>query len=91
MLNTLQYRLLLALGAACLLLVLTAVGLFFTNRGLQGQLAERAQYIQQAQSIGGVYQEVVKALANLAIERQDEELRGLLAKEGINITPRSKP
>ena len=68
-------------------LVVVNAGLYFTNRSAQALLNARAQYIQQSQSIGSLYQEIAKALANLSIERHDEEIKALLAQEGFTIKP----
>jgi pyridoxine/pyridoxamine 5'-phosphate oxidase len=81
-----QFRLLSALAALCVVIVGTNAGLYFANRSAQAQLNARAQYIQQSQSIGSLYQEIAKALANLAVEHHDDEIKALLAKEGFTIS-----
>ena len=70
-----------------ILLVAVNAGLYFANRSGQDQANLRAQYIRQGQTIESLYQEIVKALANLAIERHDEEIKALLAQEGFTISP----
>lgn len=87
MLKPFQYWVILALAAVSLVLVVVSAGLQFTDRSAQSRLSARTQYIQQSQSIGSLYQEVAKALANLAIENHDEEVKALLAGEGFTINP----
>ena len=93
MIKPLQYWLLVVLTAAGGVLVAINAGLYFTNRAAQAQVSARAQYIQQSQSIGSLYQEIAKALANLAVERHDEEIKSLLTQEGFTISaaPTSPP
>jgi flagellar basal body-associated protein FliL len=80
-----QYWLQLSLAAAAIILVVVNAGLYFTNRSAQAQFNARSQYIQQSQSIGSLYQEIAKTLANLAVENHDDEIKALLAQEGFTI------
>jgi hypothetical protein len=82
-----QYWLICSLAAVSVVLVVVNAGLYFTNRSAQALLNVRAQYIQQSQPVGSLYQEIAKALANLSIERHDEEIKALLAQEGFTIKP----
>jgi hypothetical protein len=82
-----QYWLICAIATASGVLVAVDAGLYLMNRSLQAEVSARAQYIQQSQSIGSLYQEIAKALANLAIEHHDDEVKALLAGEGFTITP----
>ena len=87
MLRPLQYGLICALAAACVVVVAINAGLYFTNRAAQAHVSARAQYIQQSQAIGALYQQIAKSLANVAVEHHDEEIKALLAGEGFTITP----
>ena len=87
MLKPIEYWLVSALAAVAVLLVAVNAGLYFANRSAQATLSARAQYIQQSQSIGALYQEIAKALANLAVEHHDEDVKALLAGEGFTINP----
>jgi len=82
-----QYWLLSALAFVCLVTVGVNAGLYFTNRSAQALLSARAQYIQQTQPIGALYQDIAKALASLAVEHHDAEINALLAGEGFTISP----
>jgi hypothetical protein len=82
-----EYWLTCALAALALMLVLANSALYLSNRSMQARVTARAQYIQQSQAIGTLYQEIAKGLANLALERRDEQLKSLLAEEGFTINP----
>jgi hypothetical protein len=86
-LKTFHYRLIVALGAVCVVLVAGNAWLSFENRAAQTRLNARAQYIQQSQAIGSLYQEIARSLAKLAIDNHDEQLRAMLAGEGFTIGP----
>jgi hypothetical protein len=60
---------------ACLVvaLILVDIGLVETNRSLQAEVSQRAQYIQQTAQIETLSREVVTALANLAIQNNDDQ------------------
>ena len=87
MLKRSQYWVLSAIGALCVVLVVANMVLFSGNQGLQGQVNERAQYIQQSVQLQGLYQQMVRALADLSVKNNDEQLSAVLAKQGIKVTP----
>lgn len=87
MLTTWQHRLLTAIGAVSLLLVLLNGTLFLTNRSAQAQVAERQQFIQQTVQLETLYREIVKALAELALKNGDNQILQMLASQGISVTP----
>ncbi len=80
-------------GIAGLSLVLVVVNgaLFLTNRTIQNEINTRQQLINQAMQIERLGQELVNALAGLAVRNNDEQLRQLLADQGITLTPGSGP
>ncbi len=61
--------------------------LFSQNRSMQGELARRAQYVQQSVQVEPLYREMVKALADLSVRNQDKALSDLLASQGISVKP----
>jgi uncharacterized protein YbjT (DUF2867 family) len=81
-----QFLLLAVLGGIVLLLVLTNEVLSSGNRRAQQAVAARAQYIQQSQAIEPVYRSILRTLAELAAKNHDEQIRQLLASQGINYT-----
>ena len=86
MLKPWQFNLLTALGALALLLAL-ANGVFFTqNRAAQADVNGRAQFIQQSVALEGLYRDIVKALAELAVKNNDTQLMQMLSAQGINVS-----
>ena len=78
-----------SLVLACLIVVLVVVNIILveTNRGVQQELGERGQFIQQSAQFENLNREMVNALANLAIQNNDDQLRTVLAQQGITINP----
>jgi pyridoxine/pyridoxamine 5'-phosphate oxidase len=87
MLKSFNYWVVVALAGVALSLSIANAGLYFSNRSLQARINARVQYLRQSQSVGNVYQEIAKALANLAVEHGDKEVTALLAQEGFSIAP----
>ncbi|MFZ5493267.1 MAG: hypothetical protein ACOY6E_12320 [Pseudomonadota bacterium] len=79
-------RLLTALAAVALLLVITNIVLYSGNRTRQAAYAARAQYIQQGLQLEPLYQALVRGIVERAASTDDGELRALLAAQGINYT-----
>ena len=91
MLTRLQYWMLFAVGAGCLALALANMALFTGNRAVQGEVSARSQYIQQSGSLQGLYQSMVRALADLSVSNKDDRLREVLARQGIKVTATPTP
>lgn len=86
MLSKWQYTLLAALGALALLLVL-ANGLLFTqNRATQARLNQRQQFVQQTVPLEGLYNDIVKTLAQRAVKGNDRQVLNMLASQGLTVT-----
>lgn len=86
MLREWEFRVLLALAVLALLLVVTDVVVFTSNRSAQADIAARQDYIQRSVQLEGLYREMVKALADLSVRNSDQELKDLLAAQGISVT-----
>jgi hypothetical protein len=86
-LKNLEYWLLCVLGATAIVLVGVNVWLFIGNQTAQAEVNARGQYIQQTESIGDIYQQMARALAELAVKNHDEQVRGMLNQEGFTISP----
>lgn len=82
--NRLQFSLATALGALCLLMAGANVTLSALNRGLQGDIAQRQQYVQQSVQLEGLYREIIRALAELGARNNDQDVRALLQRHGIS-------
>lgn len=86
MLGKLQYWIACAITALCLLLVVLDIALVRGNVSLRGSVDRRGQYIQQTRQLQVLYQDMVKALADLSVQNKDDTLRDLLHQEGITVT-----
>ncbi len=73
------------------MLVVVNVVLSRGNARLQQEVNERQAYIQQSLQLEGLYRDMVKALAELAVQNKDERLRALLAAQGITLTVNEPP
>lgn len=75
-------------GVAAFVALLTVVNivLYSLNRSTQTEIAGRAQYVQQSTQLQVLYQEIVKALADLSVRKQDRAVADLLARQGITVT-----
>lgn len=81
-----QFNLLTALGTAALLLVLMNAVMFTQNRAVQAALNQRQQFIQQTVPLEGLYRDIVKALAEMAVKGGDRQVLEMLAGQGISVT-----
>lgn len=86
MLKKWEFRLLSALTLVAVLLVVSNIVLFTSNRNVQTEIAGRQDYIQRSVQLEGLYREMIKALADLSVRNQDQELKNLLAAQGISVT-----
>ena len=86
MLDKWQYNLLTALGALALLLAIANAVLFTGNRTAQAELAQRQQFVQQTGPLEGLYRDIVKALAEMAVKGNDKQVLDMLAAQGLSVT-----
>jgi ABC-type transport system involved in cytochrome bd biosynthesis fused ATPase/permease subunit len=86
MLKPWQFNLLTALGAIALLLALTNAVFFTRNRAAQAEVNNRQQFVQQSAALEGLYRDIVKALAELAVKNNDTQLMQMLSAQGINVS-----
>jgi hypothetical protein len=86
MLGTRQFSLLVGLGVLALLLAIGNAVVFSGNRDAQVELSARQQYLQQTVGLEGLYRDMVKALAELAVKNDDRQLLQMLANQGINVS-----
>ncbi|MBK1621631.1 hypothetical protein U5801_26360 [Lamprobacter modestohalophilus] len=80
-----KYWLLMMMAAASLVLVVANIIILNGNRNLQVQVSERNLYIQQSLQLEGIYQPLLKTLAELSVQHNDVALRELLASQGIGV------
>lgn len=81
-----QFKLLTLLGASALVLVLSNALLFTQNRNAQGALGQRQQFIQQTVPLEGLYRDIAKSLAEMAVKGNDRQVLDMLATQGLNVT-----
>ncbi len=86
MLNKVEFWILTSIALIGGVLAGTNVMLFLANRAAQAEIAGRQQYIAQSVQLEGLYREMVKALADLAVKSQDGDVRALLAGQGITLS-----
>lgn len=86
MLKTWQFWILTVIALLAAILVVANAMLFTGNRTAQMEVAGRQDYIQKSIQFEGLYREIIKALADLSIRNQDQDLRSLLAAHGISVT-----
>jgi hypothetical protein len=78
-----QFWLATVLATISLLLALSNITLGSMNRGLQADIGQRQQYVQQSVQLEGLYREIIRALAELGARNNDQDVRALLQKHGI--------
>lgn len=81
-----QFWITTAVGSVAVALLVVNVVLVALNRGLQGEVAARQQFVQQSVQLEGLYREIVRALAELGARNNDEAVRALLLRHGITYT-----
>jgi hypothetical protein len=86
MLKPWQFWSLTLLAAMSAALAVTNMVLYSQNRDLQTEITGRLQYVQQTAQLENLYQEILKALADLSVRRQDSTLADLLTRHGFTVT-----
>lgn len=89
MLSKWQFSLLTLLGAAALLLVTANVVLSTLNRNAQIALNQRQVFIQQTVPLEGLYRDILKALAEMAVKSNDKQVFDMLSAQGLSVTMNS--
>jgi len=79
------------IGALSLALVIANIVMVGQNRQAQAESASRAQFIQQSVQLEVLYMDIVKALADLAVRNQDQDLKNVLNAQGISVSPPPGP
>jgi hypothetical protein len=74
-----------ALAVLMLLLVLVNILLGLGNQSLRAEVSERQQFITQSIQLEGLHREIVTVVATVALKTKDEQLKSLLAAQGITL------
>jgi hypothetical protein len=80
------YWLSVILGSLSLLLVICDFGLSWYNQGIQAEVNQRQQFLNQTAQLKGVFDTLVRSLAIAAINGKDDKVRAMLAEQGITWT-----
>lgn len=91
MLRPLQFGLLTVLGTLAMALAIANAVLFTHNRAEQFDINARQQYLQQTAGLEGLYRDIVRALAELAVKNNDQQVLQMLAAQGINVSVNPTP
>jgi ABC-type transport system involved in cytochrome bd biosynthesis fused ATPase/permease subunit len=83
MMTAMQHGLSTTVAAACVLALAGYAALVHNNRSLRAEVDTRQQYLQQSVQLEGLYNDMVRALAELSARNNDTQLRTLLQKNGI--------
>ena len=86
MLKPWQFWSLTVVAVVAAVLAVTNIVLYSQNRDTQADIGGRAQYVQQSVQLESLYREMVKALADLSVNKQDKALTELLARQGITVS-----
>jgi hypothetical protein len=86
-----QFWVLTGLTGTLLVLVVVNIVMLLGNQGTQREINTRQALIQQGQQREALYREIAKDLADLSVARGDEQLRALLASQGITINVPQQP
>jgi len=85
-LNRTQFLSTTGMGLLLIVLVIADMVMFNSNRALQADLNRRAQFVQQSQQLEGLFNDMVRALADMSARTNDEQLKALLQSVGITFT-----
>lgn len=95
MLNRWQFNVVVFLAVATLVLVVANMVLFSRNRVQQQAISDRQLYIQQTAQLEGLYQQLIRGIAELSARNNDAALGAVLTRQGItfsvNPTAQQKP
>ncbi len=92
MFDKLIHTLTLLLSCLALALAVTGIVVYDRNAAMQQEVAQMRQQTEAARSLTQLYQGLAQAIAGLAKDRDDKELTGLLAGEGLlPATPATPP
>jgi predicted Holliday junction resolvase-like endonuclease len=73
-------------GLAVLVLVLVLVNILMSlgNQSLRAEVNQRQQFLAQSMQLEGLHREIVTVLATVALKTNNDQLKSLLASQGIN-------
>jgi hypothetical protein len=74
-------------GLAVLMLLLVLVNILISlgNQSLRAEVSERQQFLAQSMQLEGLHREIITVLATVALKTNNDQLKSLLASQGINL------
>lgn len=78
-----QFYVLCALSAAALVLVAVNISLFSANRDLQAEVLQQQQTVNQGLRLSRLNNQLIRGLASLAAQTNDEQITAMLARHGV--------
>jgi hypothetical protein len=74
-------------GLAVLMLLLVLVNILVSlgNQSLRLEVNERQQFLAQSMQLEGLHREIITVLATVALKTNNDQLKSLLASQGINL------
>jgi len=85
-LTTTQFWTLNCVVVLALILILTNISMFLSNRVAQVEINTRQQFVEESVRLNKVSNQLIQSLANLAAQTNDKEIAGLLSAHGIKFT-----
>jgi hypothetical protein len=73
-----------ALAVLMIILVLVNILLSLGNQSLRAEVNERQQFLTQSIQLEGLHREIITVLATVALKTNNDQLKSLLASQGIN-------
>ena len=77
-------RVLTALAVLMLVLVLVNILMSLGNQSLRAEVNQRQQFLAQSMQLEGLHREIITVLATVALKTNNDQLKSLLASQGIN-------
>jgi type II secretory pathway component PulK len=92
MLSRWQFNVVVLLAVVSLVLVIANMALFSRNRVQQQEISDRQLYVQQTAQLEGLYQQLIRGIAELSARNNDTALGAVLARQGItfSVTPNAQ-
>jgi hypothetical protein len=73
-----------ALAVLMIVLVLVNILMSLGNQSLRAEVSERQQFLAQSMQLEGLHREIITVLATVALKTNNDQLKSLLASQGIN-------
>jgi len=73
------------LAVLVFVLVLVNILLSLGNQSVRAEVNERQQVLAQGMQLEGLHREIVTVLATVALKTNNDQLKSLLASQGINL------